>query len=166
MSSWGVIHDTCGNSLDKNLAPVDIKVGEDMHTCIRQRGSNSHGKEVGGSGELISRCIQSGKDNQVPLRCLPAGRHPNTGKGQDRGKSIVADTHEARGQDASLHLEGRVERVTNEAQHEVGPRRGGSRLRQLGRGLGLGLASTLWHGLGRLRLGSSCGIGGGSLLRG
>ena len=56
--------------------------------------------------------------------------------------------------------------MTDKAQHEARPRRGGSGFRGLGRGLGLGLASTLQCGFGRLRCGSSCSVGRGGLLRG
>ena len=150
MSGWGVIRDTCGNSVNENLAPADIEAGGDAHTCIRQRGSNSRCEEVGGRGELVSRHVQSGENDQIPLGCPPAGRHLNAGKGRDRGESVIADTHEARGQDASLCLEGRVKHVTDEAQHKAGPRGGKSGLRGLGRGLGLCLAGILRHGLGGL----------------
>ena len=105
---------------------------------------------MGGSGELVSRCVQSSEDDQVPLGGPPAGRHLNTGESWDGGKSIIADTHEARGQDASLCLEGSVKCMTDEAQHEAGPRRGRSRFRGLGRGLGLGLTGTLRCWFGRL----------------
>ena len=158
--------DTCGNSVNENLAPADIKTGGDARACIRQRGSNGRGEEVGGGGELISRRVRSGEDDQVPLGRPPAGGHPNTGEGQDGGKSVVADTHKARGQDAGLCLEGRVEHVTNETQHKAGPNRGRSGLRGLGRGLGLRPASTLRHRLGGRRCGSGSGIGRGSLLGG
>ena len=108
MSGWGVILDTCGHSVNENLAPADIEAGGDARARIRQRGGNGRGEEVRGGGELIPRCIRSGENNQVPLGCPPAGGHPNTGKGRDGGESVVADTHEARGQDAGLRLEGRV----------------------------------------------------------
>ena len=54
MSGWGVICDTCGNSIDENLAPADIKAGGDARTRIRQRGGNGRGEEVGGGRELVS----------------------------------------------------------------------------------------------------------------
>ena len=62
-----------------------------MYTCIRQRGSNSRGEKVGSSRELVSRCVWSSKNNQVPLGCPPAGRHPNAGEGRDRCESVIAD---------------------------------------------------------------------------
>ena len=100
---------------------------------------------MGSGRELFSRCVQTSKDDQVPLGGPPAGRHPNTGECWDRGESIIADTHEAGGQDASMRLEGCVKHVTDKAQHEAGLRRGGSGFRGLGRGLGPSLASTLQH---------------------
>ena len=69
------------------------------------------------------------KNDQVPLGRPPVGKHPNAGKGRDRGESVIADTHEARGQDASLRLEGCVKHMTYEAQHEAGLQRGGSGFR-------------------------------------
>ena len=134
MSSWGVIQNTCGNSINENLAPADIKAGGDTRTHIRQRGGNSCGEEVRGSRELVPQSIRSSKDDQVPLGHPPAGRHPNAGKSRDGGESIVADTHKARGQDAGLRLKGCVKHVTDEAQHKAGPRRGRCRFRGLGRG--------------------------------
>ena len=53
--------------------------------------------------------------------------------------------------------------MTDKAQHKAGPHRGRSRLRWLGRGLGLGLAGTLQSGLDGLQCGSGHGVGGGSL---
>ena len=166
MSGWGVIQDTCGNSVDENLAPADIKTGRDMRTHIRQRGGNGQGEEVGGGRELVSRCVWTGENDQVPFGRPPAGRHPNTGEGRDRGESVIADTHEARGQDASLCLEGCVKRMTNEAEHKAGPRRGERGFGRLGRGLGLSLAGTLQCRFGGLRHGSGRGVGSGGLLRG
>ena len=124
MSGWGSFEDACGYSIDEYLTPVDIKVGGDARACIRQRGSNGHGEEVGGGRELILGHIWTSEDDKVPLGCPPAGRHPNTCKGRDSSKGIVADTHEARGQDPGLGLESCVERVTNKTQHEDGSRRG------------------------------------------
>ena len=91
---------------------------------------------------MIPRGVKTSKDNQVPLGHPPAGRHLNTGESQNRGKGIIADTHEARGQDSGLGLKSCVEQMTDETQHEAGLQRGKSRLRWLGRGLGLCLAST------------------------
>ena len=62
---------------------------------------------------MISRRVRTSKDDQVPLGRPPAGRHPNTGESRDGGESVIADTHEAGGQDAGLHLEGRVKHVTD-----------------------------------------------------
>ena len=166
MCDRGVIRNSCGNSINENLTLADIKAGGDAHARIRQQGGNGRGEKVRGGRELISQCVQSGKDDQVPLGGPPAGRHLNAGEGQDGGESIVADTHEARGQDAGLHLEGGVKHMTNEAQHKAGLRRGKSRVRGLGRGLGLGLAGTLQCGFSGLQRGSGHSIGSGGLLRG
>ena len=108
MGSWGVIQNACGNSVNENLAPADIEMGGDVRARIRQRGGNGRGEEVRGGREMVSRRVRTGKNDQVPLGRPPAGRHPNAGKSRDRGESVVADTYEAWGQDAGLHLEGRV----------------------------------------------------------
>ena len=108
MGSWGVIQNACGNSVNENLALADIETGGDARARIRQRGGNGRGEEVRGGRELVSRRVWTGKDNQVPLGRPPAGRHPNAGESRDGGESVVADTHEARGQDTGLRLEGRV----------------------------------------------------------
>ena len=63
---------------------------------------------MGGGGELIPRRVRPSKNHQVPLGGPPAGGHPNTSEGWDGGEGVVADTHEAWGQDAGLRLEGRV----------------------------------------------------------
>ena len=124
MGSWGSFKDACGYPIDEYLAPADIKTGGDARAHIRQRGGNGRGKEVGGSGELIPRRVRTGKYHKVPLGCPPAGRHPNTCEGWDSSEGIIADTHEARGQDPGLGLESRVERMTDETQHEAGSWRG------------------------------------------
>ena len=67
MCGWGVIRDTCGNSINKNLASADIEMGGDACTHIRQRGSNGRGEEVGGSGELVSRRSSPAKTTRFPL---------------------------------------------------------------------------------------------------
>ena len=69
---------------------------------------------------MIPRRIWTGKDNKVSLGRPPAGGHLNTCECRDSGKGVVADTHKARGQDLSLGLESRVERVTDKTQHKAG----------------------------------------------
>ena len=108
ISGWGSFKDAYGYLIDEYLTPVDIEVGGDAHACIRQRGGNGCGEEVGSSRELIPRCIWTGKDDKVPLGHPPAGGHPNTCEGWNSGKGVIADTHEARGQDPSLGLESHV----------------------------------------------------------
>ena len=101
---------------------------------------------MGGGRELVSQRVRSGKNDQVPLGSPPAGRHPNAGESRDGGESVIADTHEARGQDTGLCLEGCVKRVTDEAQHEAGLWRGGA---------GLGGLAEVWA----LALPAPCGAG-------
>ena len=48
MGGWGSFKDACGYSIDEYLTPADIKAGGDARACIRQRGGNGRGEEVGG----------------------------------------------------------------------------------------------------------------------
>ena len=162
----GAFCNACGYSINEHLTPADIETGVDARARIRQRGGNCRGEEVGGGEELFPRCVRAGEDDQVPLGCPPAGGHANTGESRNGGEGVIAGTHEARGQDPGLGLEGSIQRMTGEAQHEAGSYGGWSRLCRRGRGLGLSLAGTFRRGLGRLRRGSGRGVGGGGPWRG